>query len=85
MSENHDKIFHTDLRFFVCLLDEARVMAPVAAADQSQHERGHGVYLLGRRSRMQWAHRRQPVHGSSVMRQLVARPLPLHTTVEIGY
>ena len=60
-------------------------MAPVAAADQSQHERGHGVNVLGRRSRMQWAHRRQPVHGSSVMRQLVARPLPLHTTVEIGY
>ena len=50
-------------------------MAPVAAADQSQHERGHGVNVLGRRSRMQWAHRRQPVHGSSVMRQLVARPL----------
>ena len=41
-------------------------MAPVAVADQSQHERGHGVYLLGRRSRMQWAHRRQFVHGSSV-------------------
>ena len=40
----------TNLGFFIGVVNEARVLAPVAAADQSHHQRGHGFYLFGRRN-----------------------------------
>ena len=70
VAKRPSKLSH--LGFSLGLLDEARVVAPVVAADQSQHERGHELNLFRRRRRMHWTHRRQPVLGSRVRCQLGA-------------
>ena len=52
-----NKEYLSHLGFFLCLLDEVGVVAPVAASDESQHQRRHRVYLLVRGGRMRRAHR----------------------------
>ena len=55
LSNNMKYLSH--LGFFLSLLNEVGVVAPVAASDESQHQRRHRVYLLVRGGRMRRAHR----------------------------